>query len=201
MQATVGAAALDYAQVLLTRTIVLTNVPTGTMRVVFSEADFGNFLVHPLVTEAAKSAVKVGTANKRLASECCLKERYFSLSVHPLATEAAKSAVKVRGIKGACRERLSGKACRGAGGCNSTCRERIVSLLEPTRSAHTRTHAQPQGAPFVFDRESVRIEPPSASRPEGAIFFTGTARADGARYQVRVVTSWQCLAQLMAVML
>jgi hypothetical protein len=59
-QATVGAAALDYAQVLLRRQIVLTNVPTGTARVVFSEADLGNFLVHPLVKAAAKTAVKVG---------------------------------------------------------------------------------------------------------------------------------------------
>jgi len=59
MQATVGAAALDYAQVLLRRQVVLTNIPTGTARVVFSELDLGNFLVHPLVTEAAKTAVKV----------------------------------------------------------------------------------------------------------------------------------------------
>ncbi len=58
-QATVGVSSLDYAQVLLQRTIVLTNIPTGTARVVFSELDLGNFLVHPLVTEAAKTAVQV----------------------------------------------------------------------------------------------------------------------------------------------
>ncbi|GBF93742.1 hypothetical protein Rsub_06074 [Raphidocelis subcapitata] len=58
LEATVGAAALDYAQVLLRGRIVLTNVPTGTARVVFDEVDFGNFLTHPLVTEAAKEAVR-----------------------------------------------------------------------------------------------------------------------------------------------
>ena len=40
--------------------ILLTNVPVGTARVVFNAADFGNFLVHPLMTEAAKEAVEVG---------------------------------------------------------------------------------------------------------------------------------------------
>ncbi|KAI8477026.1 MAG: hypothetical protein J3K34DRAFT_515998 [Monoraphidium minutum] len=99
LEATVGAAALDYAQVLLRRQIVLTNVPTGTARAVFSEADLGNFLVHPLVTEAAKTA----------------------------------------------------------------------------------------GIPFVFERESVRIEPPSRERPEGLICFTGTWRRDNVRYQVELL--------------
>lgn len=101
LECTVGAAALDYAQVLIRRQIVLTNIPTGTARVVFSEADLGNFLVHPLVVEAAKTGV--------------------------------------------------------------------------------------QGAPFVFDRDSVRIEPPSKERPEGRILFTGTWRRDNVRYQVELL--------------
>jgi len=42
-----------------------------------------------------------------------------------------------------------------------------------------------QGGAFVFDKDSVRIEPPSARHPEGIIYFTGTCRADNARYQVR----------------
>lgn len=101
LEATVGAAALDYGQALARREIVLTNVPTGTARIVFSEADLGNFLVHPLVVEAAKAVV--------------------------------------------------------------------------------------QGAPFVFDRESVRIEPPSKERPEGAIHLTGMARHNNARFQVELL--------------
>lgn len=101
LECTVGVAALDYAQVLMRRQVVLTNVPTGTARVVFSEVDLGNFLVHPLVTTAAAAAVK--------------------------------------------------------------------------------------GAAFVFDRESVRLEPPSAERPQGVIYFTGTARADNVRYQVELL--------------
>ncbi|KIY99162.1 Protein YIPF6 [Monoraphidium neglectum] len=101
LEATVGAAALDYGQALMRREIVLTNVPTGTARVVFSEADLGNFLAHPLVAAAAQTAV--------------------------------------------------------------------------------------QGAPFVFDRESVRIEAPSRERPEGVIFLSGTWRRDNVRYQVELL--------------
>jgi hypothetical protein len=59
LQATVGEASLDPAAVLFKQQIQLTNVPVGTARVVFNAADFGNFLVHPLMTEAAKEAVEV----------------------------------------------------------------------------------------------------------------------------------------------
>lgn len=100
LECSVGAAALDYSRVLAGQ-IVLTNVPTGTARVVFDERDFGNFLAHPLVARQAAAAVK--------------------------------------------------------------------------------------GAPFDFDRASVRLEAPSAARPGGAVYFTGTCRADGGRYQVELL--------------
>eukprot|EP00882_Tetradesmus_deserticola_P011787 GHRQ01012473.1.p1 GENE.GHRQ01012473.1~~GHRQ01012473.1.p1 ORF type:complete len:218 (+),score=58.84 GHRQ01012473.1:180-833(+) len=101
LEATVGAASLDPAAVLFKQQIQLTNTPVGTARVLFSAADFGNFLVHPLMTEAAKQAV--------------------------------------------------------------------------------------QGHAFAFDQASVRIQPPFAVPPEGAVNFTGTWHGDGLRYQVRLL--------------
>lgn len=59
LQATVGEATLDAAAVVLRQQIVLTNVPIGTGHVVFSADDFGNFLVHPLMGDAVRSAVQV----------------------------------------------------------------------------------------------------------------------------------------------
>uniref|UniRef100_A0A383VV08 Uncharacterized protein n=1 Tax=Tetradesmus obliquus TaxID=3088 RepID=A0A383VV08_TETOB len=58
LEATVGEASLDPSAVLFKQQILLTNVPVGTARVMFNAADFGNFLVHPLMTEAAKEAVQ-----------------------------------------------------------------------------------------------------------------------------------------------
>jgi hypothetical protein len=60
-QATVSEAILDYSAILFQQRIVLSNVPVGTSRVVFSAADFGNFLAHPLMQVAAKAAVEVST--------------------------------------------------------------------------------------------------------------------------------------------
>jgi hypothetical protein len=62
----VGEASLDPAAVLFKQQIQLTNVPVGTARVVFNASDFGNFLVHPLMTEAAKEAVEVGGRGMQL---------------------------------------------------------------------------------------------------------------------------------------
>lgn len=59
LQATVGESTIDPTAVLLRQQIQLTNVPVGTAHVVFSSQDFGNFLVHPLMTEAVKTAVQV----------------------------------------------------------------------------------------------------------------------------------------------
>jgi hypothetical protein len=55
----VGEACLDYSAMLWQQRIVLTNIPVGTARVVFSGRDFGHFLVHPLVVNAAARAVQV----------------------------------------------------------------------------------------------------------------------------------------------
>lgn len=51
---------LDLPAVLSQQRILLRNVPTGSARVVFTAADFGAFLQHPLVTTAARKAVQVG---------------------------------------------------------------------------------------------------------------------------------------------
>jgi hypothetical protein len=55
----VGEACLDYSAMLWQQRIVLTNIPVGTARVVFSGRDFGHFLIHPLVVNAAARAVQV----------------------------------------------------------------------------------------------------------------------------------------------
>jgi len=59
-QASVGETSIDPSAIVLRRSIELTNVPVGTARVVFNRIDFGNFLVHPLMTAAAAAAVQVG---------------------------------------------------------------------------------------------------------------------------------------------
>lgn len=59
LQAAVGETTIDPSAVLLRQNIELTNVPVGTCRVVFDRIDFGNFLVHPLMTAAAAEAVQV----------------------------------------------------------------------------------------------------------------------------------------------
>lgn len=59
-QASVGETSIDPLAILLRQNIELTNVPVGTCRVMFDRVDFGNFLVHPLMTAAAATAVQVG---------------------------------------------------------------------------------------------------------------------------------------------
>lgn len=138
------------------RQIVLTNIPTGTARVVFSEADLGNFLVHPLVVEAAKTAVQVGLPRQTRAATFA---------------EAQAGGTQGRsrgGRRPAARILASPRLCCGRVGCT-----------------HVKPTPRLQGVPFVFDRESVRIQAPSKERPEGCIFLTGTWRRDNVRYQVR----------------
>jgi hypothetical protein len=54
--------------ILLRQNIELTNVPVGTCRVLFDRVDFGNFLVHPLMTAAAATAVQVGWGRSSYAA-------------------------------------------------------------------------------------------------------------------------------------
>lgn len=58
LEASVGETSIDPSAIVLRRSIELTNVPVGTARVVFNRIDFGNFLVHPLMTAAAAAAVQ-----------------------------------------------------------------------------------------------------------------------------------------------
>mmetsp|Transcript_26815 Transcript_26815/g.67453 ORF Transcript_26815/g.67453 Transcript_26815/m.67453 type:complete len:298 (-) Transcript_26815:76-969(-) len=58
LEVKVGTAEVDIARTLQTQNIQLSNVPTGTGRVRFTEADFGNFLRHPLMRSAASTAVE-----------------------------------------------------------------------------------------------------------------------------------------------
>jgi hypothetical protein len=62
MQASVGETTIDTTAIIFRQNIELTNVPVGTCRVVFDRVDFGNFLVHPLMTAAAATAVQVRAA-------------------------------------------------------------------------------------------------------------------------------------------
>lgn len=55
-----GETCIDPTAIILRQSIELTNIPVGTARVVFDRVDFGNFLVHPLMTAAAQQAVQVG---------------------------------------------------------------------------------------------------------------------------------------------
>lgn len=64
----------------LRQQILLTNVPTGTGHVVFSADDFGNFLVHPLMGDAVRSAVQVGRQQP---------QRCSNLSLHACASHIA----------------------------------------------------------------------------------------------------------------
>ena len=54
-----GQAALDMAALFSQRQILLSTVPVGSARVVFSGSQFGGFLIHPLMLEAASTAVQV----------------------------------------------------------------------------------------------------------------------------------------------
>ncbi len=56
-QCQVGEARIDYGAVIQRQPIVLANMPEGSARVVFSDADFGHFLQHPLMQAAASTAV------------------------------------------------------------------------------------------------------------------------------------------------
>lgn len=49
---------VDYAAMFMQRKVILTNQPTGWARVLFDAEDFDNFLAHPLVVEAASTAVR-----------------------------------------------------------------------------------------------------------------------------------------------
>lgn len=60
LECQVGEARLDYLKILMQQQIVLTNVPRGSARVVFSPTDFASFLQHPLMQRAAAGAVEVG---------------------------------------------------------------------------------------------------------------------------------------------
>ena len=59
MQITLGAAQLDVEAVLLKQRIILKSIPRGTAKIIFTARDFGNFLAHPLMRQAASTAIQV----------------------------------------------------------------------------------------------------------------------------------------------
>lgn len=50
--------------------IMLSTVPKGTARVVFTAPEFGTFLCHPLMVDAAATAVQVGFITTLSKGEC-----------------------------------------------------------------------------------------------------------------------------------
>lgn len=61
-----GAAAIDYGALVSQQRIVLRNIPRGEARILFNARDFGNFLVHPLMADAAAKAVDVSCIGTRI---------------------------------------------------------------------------------------------------------------------------------------
>lgn len=59
LQITLGAAQLDVEAVLFKQRIILKSIPRGTAKIVFTARDFGNFLAHPLMRQAASTAIQV----------------------------------------------------------------------------------------------------------------------------------------------
>lgn len=63
-----GAAAIDYGALVSQQRIVLRNIPRGEARILFNARDFGNFLVHPLMADAAAKAVDVSCTGSKMGS-------------------------------------------------------------------------------------------------------------------------------------
>lgn len=63
MQVSLGAAQLDVEAVLLKQRILLKSIPRGNAKIVFTARDFGNFLAHPLMRQAAATAIQVRFAD------------------------------------------------------------------------------------------------------------------------------------------
>lgn len=59
LQVSLGRAELDVGAILQQQRILLRGVPVGSGRIVFTAPQFGAFLRHPLMIEAAATAVQV----------------------------------------------------------------------------------------------------------------------------------------------
>lgn len=68
LQVSLGTAELDVAAILQQQRIMLQGVPLGEGRIVFTASQFGSFLRHPLMTQAAAAAVQVSKRNEWF---CC----------------------------------------------------------------------------------------------------------------------------------
>jgi hypothetical protein len=156
-QATVGATSIDPRALLLRQNVELTNVPVGTLKVVFDAADFGHFLVHPLMNTAVATAVQVRHAKWWRVCATCHCNRDGCQPTHRL-----------------CITLLPG-------------RYRCCTHTYPHATQHnTSLHACAQGHAFVFDPQTVRITAPTPAMPGGEIEFCGTWRRDGGRYRVQL---------------
>lgn len=58
-QVCLGRSQLDVEAIVTKQRILLKSIPRGTAKVVFTAQDFGNFLAHPLMKQAAATAVQV----------------------------------------------------------------------------------------------------------------------------------------------
>ena len=67
-QVSLGMAELDVAAILQQQRIMLQGVPLGVGRIVFTASQFGSFLRHPLMTQAAAAAVQVSNEKNSLPS-------------------------------------------------------------------------------------------------------------------------------------
>ena len=59
LQVFLGKAQLDIEAILTKQRILLKSIPRGTAKIVFTARDFGHFLAHPLLRQAAATAVQV----------------------------------------------------------------------------------------------------------------------------------------------
>lgn len=67
MQVFLGKAQLDIEAILTKQRILLKSIPRGTAKIVFTARDFGHFLAHPLLRQAAATAVQVFISHGQLA--------------------------------------------------------------------------------------------------------------------------------------
>lgn len=70
-----GESQLDVEAIVTRQRILLKSIPRGMAKVLFTARDFGNFLAHPFMKQAAATAVKVlHLRHCSLAeSDCCLQ--------------------------------------------------------------------------------------------------------------------------------
>jgi hypothetical protein len=67
-----GETRIDIGNAIATQQIVFTSTPTGSARLVFNSADFGNLFRHPLMKKIASTAVQVCKAPCSGIIHCCV---------------------------------------------------------------------------------------------------------------------------------